>query len=687
MPAGAAGNGRSHRGGPDRDGAPEGAADSGERFPADAPAPGKRIPGTGPARSRFSGASLRDRARARAQPWREILAVVPRGGLPALAAGALSLVLGILPLIFIVGMSTVLQRLPAVLAAPVGRRGWGPLVVPLALSAAAFVLQQLFTPWRTALGEAVTRRVDGTCINAMMVLAADDAPLRLLDDAEAVGSLLEGREAILRQSLTPGEAVAGLLALLARYTQLLGACLLIGRALGVGAAMLATAVALTMRFGQRGSLGRFAALWRSLAAPRRQVAYVRRIGAGVAAAKEIRVLRLSAWISARHDQETDAFLSRLWHGRRGLLFRPFVFLAVAGFAGVLGTLLLLAHAIGGGRLSLLDLAVAAQCVLIAARFGVYFPECDVQTQYGMNAMRCLTAFDQRVRAAEPSAAGPTPTPTTTNETPIAGRGVIRFEGVGFRYAPQAPWVVRGLDLVIEPGRSTAVVGLNGAGKTTIVKLLTGLYPPEEGRITIDGTDIASLPPQQWRAAFAAVFQDFIRYELTFDENIAIGYPAGDPDDPEVLAAAERVGVGELRASLPAGGGTVLSSRYDGGADLSGGQWQRVALARMFRAVAGGARVLVLDEPTAALDVRAEADFFDRVLALSEGLTTVMISHRFATIRRADHIVVLDGGAVAEQGSHPELMAAGGRYADLFLLQAERFEAADPAAGQTREAVR
>jgi ATP-binding cassette subfamily B protein len=241
-------------------------------------------------------------------------------------------------------------------------------------------------------------------------------------------------------------------------------------------------------------------------------------------------------------------------------------------------------------------------------------------------------------------------------------------------------VLRDLDLVIEAGRSTAIVGLNGAGKTTLVKLLAGLYRPTEGRITADGADLADQPYPAWQRNLAAIFQDFIRYELSFDENVAIGVPEAVRGSAPPAAATARAGAGEVRAALPSGGATVLSSSYPAGVDLSGGQWQRVALARVFHAVDHGASVLILDEPTAALDVRAEADFFDRVLDLSTGLTSVMISHRFSTVRRADHIVVLENGAVTQQGPHEALLAAEGRYAELFRLQAQRFEAAGAVSG-------
>ena len=244
---------------------------------------------------------------------------------------------------------------------------------------------------------------------------------------------------------------------------------------------------------------------------------------------------------------------------------------------------------------------------------------------------------------------------------------IRFRDVGFGYPRSGRQVFEGLDLTIPAGRSLAIVGQNGAGKTTLAKLLCRLYDPDTGAIEVDGVDLRDLDVTAWRSRVTAVFQDFVRFELTLRENVA---PDGAPDD-DVRAALADAGADGL-ADLD----TPLSKQYDGGVDLSGGQWQRVALARALCAVRRGAGLVLLDEPTAQLDVRGEAAIFERVLAATRGVTTVLVSHRFSTVRRVDLICVVEEGRVVELGSHDELMAAGGRYRTMFDLQAERF--ADPA---------
>src|SRR6516164_6158216 len=241
---------------------------------------------------------------------------------------------------------------------------------------------------------------------------------------------------------------------------------------------------------------------------------------------------------------------------------------------------------------------------------------------------------------------------------------IRLHNVTFAYPTAgATPVLEHFDLTIPAGSSLAIVGQNGAGKTTIAKLLCRLYDPQSGRIEIDGVDLREFDPASWRASIAAVFQDFIRLELPLRDNVA---PRGAPDEV-VRAALESAGAANL-APLD----TVLARGYAGGTDLSGGQWQRVALARALSAVRLGATVVLLDEPTAQLDVRGEAEIFDRLLAATRHSTTILISHRFSTVRHADRICVLEHGRVIELGAHDELMAARGRYQTMFDLQASRF---------------
>jgi ABC-type multidrug transport system fused ATPase/permease subunit len=240
---------------------------------------------------------------------------------------------------------------------------------------------------------------------------------------------------------------------------------------------------------------------------------------------------------------------------------------------------------------------------------------------------------------------------------------IRFRNVRFAYPNTDEAVLDGFDLTIPAGSSLAIVGQNGAGKTTLAKLLCHLYDPQKGSIEVDGVDLRDLDLDAWRARLTAVFQDFIRFELPLRDNVA---PRGAPDDV-IQAALAEAGASDL-ATLD----TVLARGYKGSTDLSGGQWQRIALARALCAVRLGAGVVLLDEPTAQLDVRGEAEIFERLLTATRHATTILISHRFSTVRHADRICVLEHGRVVELGTHDELIAIGGRYHTMFNLQASRF---------------
>ena len=243
---------------------------------------------------------------------------------------------------------------------------------------------------------------------------------------------------------------------------------------------------------------------------------------------------------------------------------------------------------------------------------------------------------------------------------------IVFEDVGFHYPGSEKWAVRHLSFELPAGQVVALVGENGAGKTTIVKLLTRLYDPDEGRILLDGRDVREYDVDALRANIGVIFQDFVRYDLTAADNIAVGRIAARNDRPEIERAAERGRADEVIQGLQLGYDQMVGRRFRGGVDLSGGEWQKIAIARAYMR---DAAVLILDEPTAALDARAEFEVFERFKALSAGRTSMLISHRFSSVRMADQILVVADGQVEAHGTHEQLLAQNGRYADLFALQA------------------
>lgn len=589
--------------------------------------------------------------------------MLPAAGPTVIAAITLNILVGILPLGFMVGTSVAIERVTA--SGPAAR--WAGVLVAVVLAVAALLMQTVLSPFRAVFTELISRRVDGVCARDLMRATLADAPVDLLERPDILDRLSDARRGLVEYSITPGSAVAGLTALVARYAQLVGALVIVGVLLGPVAALVIGAAALVARSGYRVVQAQVSLLWRTTAAARRKAYYVLDTGSAPAAAKEIRVLGTLPWWQARGERDSGEFLRRVWRGRRRVSVWPFVAYSLVVLAGGVTVLVMLRDAAGHGGLGVLGLSLALQAIGIPMRFGAYFPEADVQTENGMQARDAMLEI---TRAAQEKALSRLPTEGhPAREVPASG---IAFEKVSFAYPGSDRRVLDELDLRLQAGTSTAIVGLNGAGKTTLVKLLSRLYEPVDGRVTVDGTALTEFDARSWQKRLAVIHQDYVRYELDAAANIGLGAPERMGDAGALARAVEWAGATDVTAALPDGLATVLSSRYPGGVDLSGGQWQRIALARALFAVQAGASVLVLDEPTAQLDVRAEVAFFDRFLELTKGLTTVVISHRFSTVRRADQIVVLDGGRITERGSHEELLMVGGRYADLFELQARRF---------------
>src|SRR5579859_7020848 len=254
------------------------------------------------------------------------------------------------------------------------------------------------------------------------------------------------------------------------------------------------------------------------------------------------------------------------------------------------------------------------------------------------------------------------------------RGEIRFDHVTFAYPGADRNALTDLTFTVNVGETLAVVGRNGAGKTTLFKLICRLYDPNEGRILIDGIDLRDFEPDELRRQIGAMFQDYVDYQATAAENIGLGNVPEIADRDAVISASKQAGSDDLISRLPAGYDTALGKWFDAGVNLSGGEWQKVALARSF--MREDAKILLLDEPTSALDAQAEYDLFERLRTLTHGRTAVYISHRFSTVRRADRIVFLEQGQLVEEGTHAELMALGGRYARLFRMQASAYTGED-----------
>jgi ABC-type multidrug transport system fused ATPase/permease subunit len=408
---------------------------------------------------------------------------------------------------------------------------------------------------------------------------------------------------------------------------------------------------------------RESAVWRDrnteeVRSAQRDSDYAYRLAVDPPAAKELRLFGLASWVIDRFvDRRTR--LHTLQYQATRLREKPLAWSVLLVTGANVAVFWSLASAAANGSASLAEVVVFAQAAVGTSMiaFG------------GLNwALDGSSAPVAAVLRLEPAMSAAGALDSGSRSAAAAPAREVRFRDLTFAY-PGGPPVLEHLDLTIPAGSSMAIVGQNGAGKTTLAKLLCRLYDPQVGAIEVDGVDLSAFSIPSWRGRLTAVFQDFTRFELPLRDNVA---PAGAPDEV-VLAALEAAGASKL-AELD----TVLARGYEGGTDLSGGQWQRVALARALCAVKLGAVVVLLDEPTAALDAETEHALFERYAAAARSgdgdshRITILVSHRFSTVRMADLIVVLDGSRVAQVGTHEELMARGGQYAELYGIQAAAY---------------
>ncbi|HEY6737228.1 MAG TPA: ATP-binding cassette domain-containing protein [Actinopolymorphaceae bacterium] len=605
---------------------------------------------------------MADDDRRRGQARRAALRLLAQAfpGRTALLAG-LAAASGTLPAIFAYLVGLLVGELPAAIEQPED----SSLTAILAAIGGVLLLQPAIGAAKNVVSTDLYWRHDDYLTSRVMRTTLRGTGLEMYEDPELAART---DRAVRIAQFGPGELVSGLAGKWTLRAEGFAATILVATVWPLAAVV---AMVLWLAAGRflRADFYRANPFW---AEPLRRASYLKRLALMPDAAKEQRIFGLTDWLLDRFGREWSQVMTELWRSRR-VGYRTMAVLAPTVVAVNIAVLVLAARAALAG-----DLDVAALTVLVQGVFGMVAlasQDADIWIENGAVPVPDVLEHERLV-TERLSATAPRSARRSADGLPARE---IRFEGVRFAYPGRDP-VYASLDLTIEAGHSLAIVGLNGAGKTTLVKLLAGLETPQAGRITIDGIDLADLDPLAWRRRLAVIFQDFVRFQLSARDNLAFGAIESlhSPDvDARVRAAAERAGATTVLDRLPSGLDTVLSRRYAGGVDLSGGQWQRVALARAMTAVSAGARVLVLDEPTAHLDVRAEADLYDRFLDITRGSTTILISHRFSTVRRADRIVVLDGGRIVEDGPHADLVAAGGTYARLFHTQARRYHPEDP----------
>lgn len=529
----------------------------------------------------------------------------------------------------------------------------GPLAGGLVLVGAVFILLQVLSPLHQALGTNLGSRTAAWLYDELTKACVGPPGMGHLEDPRLTTDLTMARDFDLGISGPPLSISMGFIA--SGLVEMVGG--LASAALLAGYSWWAPPVLAGAWLATHWLL-RESAVWRDRNTPEvrqaeRHADYAYRLAVDPPAAKELRLFGLAHWTVDRFKTQRRRLFELQWQATR-LRERSVLWSLLLVLGANVLVFAAMATDAAAGRLPLAKLVTFASAAVGTSMiaFG--------GLSWALDSAAAPTGAVLRLeKSMEPAGALPVGTRVAAG---MPAREV-RFRQLCFAYPNNTERVLDGFDLTIPAGSSLAIVGQNGAGKTTLAKLLCRLYDPVSGAIEIDGVDLKELDLASWRGRLAAVFQDFIRFELPLRDNVA---PAGAPEDA-IKAALPEAGAAHL-ANLD----TPLAKGYAGGTDLSGGQWQRIALARALCAVKLGAGLVLLDEPTAQLDVRGEAEIFNRILEATRRATTILISHRFSTVRHADRICVLEHGKVVELGTHAELMERGGRYHTMFELQASRF---------------
>ncbi|MFI6481932.1 ABC transporter ATP-binding protein [Nonomuraea sp. NPDC050663] len=517
----------------------------------------------------------------------------------------------------------------------------------------ALLLSRLSLPLVQLVMTGATRRIDGALRARLRAIALAPRTIAHLEESRFQDDALRASEIAEGWMVRSSGAAAFSNVFLAGRVLAAALSALVLAAWYPWLALFLLAASLFSRAVQRRQWSYFVSYGDTLAPGQRRLDYLDEVAAGLEAAKEIRLFGLADWIVMRRASAHWDLRSPMWALRRSILRRQGL-TAVIAVASAATAFLVPGLAAAAGSITP---AVLATCLVAA--FGIFeITPVGTETfdiEYGKGAVQAVDRLSE--------AYGSRPEPVA----PAITTAAVRFDGVGFRYPGGERPVLRDLELTVNPGEVLAVVGVNGAGKTTLTKLLAGLYEPTDGRVLVDGRDLKDCDVDAWRRRLSVVYQDFLRYPATARDNVVLGAPELAADEASVLEAVRQAGV---RTGLD----DQLWRTGTGGRDLSGGQWQRLAIARTLYATAHGRDLIILDEPTANLDVSAEIEFFEKVVrgARARGIAVVLISHRLSTIRGADRIVVLDGGRITESGSHDELLRREGTYAGLWRLQAARF---------------
>jgi ATP-binding cassette subfamily B protein len=587
-----------------------------------------------------------------------------------LAAGVIAwMVAGaLLPVAVVITLGLVVGAIPGTVSHGISSSDGHRLIAALVLAALIYALSLIADPVGNALGTAASARITSQLQERLLTAVSAPVGVDHLEDTEVLDRLARAEGSL--TGFFPGDAPvtwAGSLA--GRISGVIGCLVLAIFQWWLG--LLLLVMWLAVRQALLTAVLRQAIDLRAMTTVMRRSWYFVGVGTKARDAKEVRVFSLARFVAARFRREHELFLSGSRDDRRSLHRRAAICFLIVLAAYAL-TLTVITHDARAHEIGVRGLAILIPMLAVTTSAGS-ISYGDITLAWALSGLPDADRLEQDLTPSGPALAET----ALTGARPVGDRPRDRvvLDDVHFRYPGGTADVLAGVDLELRAGQSTALVGVNGAGKSTLVSLLGRLRDPTGGRILIDDVDVRELDPVGWQRKIALMPQQPVRYPVSAYDNVAFGAleHAGDQDGVE--QAARQAGFADVVPTLPDGWDTVLTRELPGGVDLSGGQWQRLALARALFATAHGARLLILDEPTAALDVRSEARFYRQFLDITQDLTTVVISHRFATVRQATTICVLDGGRITERGTHRELLAAGGAYARMYQLQAARFGAA------------